>query len=75
MKTNLYVIEDTKAESQGPIFEAVNHAVAIRGVQQMKISTPEDFILLHIADRDMSEITTHKPVKIDWVKKDLEVLK
>lgn len=66
MKTNLYVIEDVKAETQGPIFEAVNHAVAIRGVQQMKISVPEDFILLFIGTRNGSDIQSEVPLEISW---------
>lgn len=64
--TNIYTIQDTVSETYGPLFEATNHAVARRAVQQMKITTPQDFKLHYIASRENENITPVSPVEIPW---------
>lgn len=47
--TNIYRLEDLLAEAYGPTFEAPTHAVANRYVKQMKMDTPQDWILHWVA--------------------------
>jgi hypothetical protein len=71
-KTGLYTLFDEKAEAHGPIFEAVNHAVAARSVRAMKIEWPEDYTLWYIGEREGRNI---KPMndEIPWQNKLKEV--
>lgn len=50
----LYVVYDSIAQLHGPIFEAVNDAVAIRNFKQMmaKSPCPEDYSLFCIGQYD-----------------------
>lgn len=54
MKFNLYVIRDCVAEQNGPVFQAVNDAVAMRGYNEemRKSPYPSDFELIRIASMD-----------------------
>lgn len=54
----LYIMFDTVAELHSPTFEAVNDKVALRNFQNMKMLTPEDFILKRIAVRVGTGIMT-----------------
>lgn len=46
---NLYIVRDYVAEKNGPTFEAVNDAVAIRATKKMlEQYPPEDFGIYHV---------------------------
>lgn len=57
-RMGLYLLYDTIAEIHGPTFEAVNDQVAIRNIKNMKLPTPQDFILKRIAYRVGTGIMT-----------------
>lgn len=64
---NLYVIEDTVSEKFGPVFESTNAASAVRSVQGMPITTPDDFILWYIGHVDDGKLSpSPKNIKLDW---------
>lgn len=60
MKMNLYTLQDKLAEECGPVFEAKNHAVAIRKVKNLlKDYVGKDYCLLWsgTVDHDSGEIS------------------
>lgn len=68
MKQNLYTLYDNIAEQYGPIFQAVNHATAIRSVQNMKIRAHEDFELKWVGHWDMETgvLITGDHKDVEW---------
>lgn len=70
-RANLYTVYDTLAEKYGPIFEAVNNAVALRQFINLKNGLPEvsrrdyQLMLVGFIERDKEcVITPHVTMEI-----------
>jgi len=78
MKMNLYVIMDKLAEECGPVFEAKNHAVAIRKCKELlKDYNTKDYALLWsgCVDHDTGEIVGYDgPTEMSFDYVDQEVM-
>lgn len=68
MKQKLYTLFDNVAQQYGPVFQAANNAVAVRSVQNMKITAFGDFELYLIGEWDMEtgELNSGHKHQIEW---------
>lgn len=77
MKGKIYVIYDKMADDNGPVFQAVNDAVAIREFSQLLENTkyPEDFELLCVAEIDDKGIVTDSKYNVEIEAMKINVVK
>ena len=69
IENHIYTVYDEVTERQGPIFEAANHAHAIRSISEILHRAPTDMKLLHVGYRIKPKgITAIAPKEVQWLK-------
>lgn len=71
---NLYIIIDKVAEKSGPVFEAINHGVACRSIQNMPAVSdhPEEFAIIHAGEMHNYGTTSVYIEPLDNLPEDLD---